>query len=54
MAFDDPIVFILLIFEILVAVVVVYLLYKLAQFLIKANRFMDEYMKRKESQEVKP
>jgi hypothetical protein len=51
MAFDDPIVWIILVFEILIPVVIIYMLYKLAQFLIKANKFMDQQMKKDQEKE---
>jgi hypothetical protein len=58
MAFDDPIVWIIILFFfILIPVAVIYLLYRLAKFLIKVNRFMDEQMKKKndiQSQKTEP
>ncbi|MCL4519569.1 MAG: hypothetical protein M1587_10275 [Thaumarchaeota archaeon] len=45
MAFDDPVVWILII--VVVVVIPVYLLSLLVRFLWKANKFMDEYNNRK-------
>ncbi|MHB8566611.1 MAG: hypothetical protein ACYC7D_07855 [Nitrososphaerales archaeon] len=51
--FFDPIVFILLIFLILIPVAVLYGLYKLAMFLIKANKFIDQ-QNRKQQEQTRP
>ncbi|MCL4518889.1 MAG: hypothetical protein M1587_06800 [Thaumarchaeota archaeon] len=42
MAFDDPIVFVLLLFEIAIPLLAIYGLYKLVRFVNKVNRFIDQ------------
>jgi uncharacterized protein HemY len=49
MALDDPIVWILII---ALALIPIYLLSLLVRFLLKANKFMDEYNKRKNEQQA--
>lgn len=53
MAFDDPIVFIL-IFLILVPILVIYATYKLAKFMYKVNKFIDEQTKRQKEGQAQP
>jgi hypothetical protein len=48
MAFDDPIVWILII---AIAFIPIYLLSLVVRFLWKANKFMDDYNKRKSESE---
>ena len=54
MAFDDPIVFILIIFLILVPILVIYATYKLAKFMYKVNKFIDEQTKRQKEGQAQP
>ena len=49
MAFDDPIVWIIII---AVALIPIYLLSLLVRFLWKANKFIDEYNKKKNESEA--
>lgn len=42
MAFDDPVVFVLLLLEIAVPILAVYGVYKLVRFVNKVNRFIDQ------------
>jgi len=42
MALDDPVVFILIALIVLIFALVVYAVYKLAKFLLKVSRFIDD------------